>query len=80
MLRALMDGRPLCVRIDCASARLTDPTSGQTQSQSDVTTSTFIDNLENALSFSPSFSAITNLTSYIESFFPMKRNRMLFLK
>ena len=68
LVRSIMKGRPFCVRIDCAAARLTD-NSGTTDSGS-----TFLDILERAVGFAPSFSALTTFTAYFESFFPMKKN------
>jgi hypothetical protein len=95
MLQSLMDGRALCLRIDCAKAGLTSESGA-------VMETSFVDQLvcdlfivpavslvsvfnflllfrllqERSLNFWPSFSAITNLTAYFESFFPMKRNTM----
>ena len=38
------------------------------------TSSTFLDVLERAIGFWPSFSTITEFSAYFESFFPMKKN------
>ena len=69
LLKSLMHNRKFCVRIDCSKLKFSD--GGQSESL-------FVESFEHSIGFSPSFSAITNLTSYIESFFPVKRNGFKF--
>lgn len=67
VLKHVVQERKLCIRIDCSRE-------SSLVGQGDA--NTFIDDIERTVGYFPTFSSVTNILSYFETFLPMKKQAL----